>query len=390
MKTWRLHLTTRQRKKLTARHLAVIIALSAAVAALLALHGSSTASPYTLATPEELEAAIRSGGPVAVMFSSPTCQSCARMKPHWEKLAQAQQRIGIRFYTVELTRETAEAFRRYNVTHTPTFILFYNGRPVARHVGEFPGNATQAILEWATDALLNPQAGGAPQQPQTCAGGACTADLPAVEGGGDAALTAAAAAAAFTAGLLSPLSPCTLPILIAYTASSRAPGRRARRAAGCFAASTATVLAAGLLLALLPQPTELIEAITPFTGALLIFLGLAEALGYEPEIPSINPSRLGYWGGCSLLGLLSTQCSLPLLLGPLMLAIGAAPHIAGGALYIAASYAAGLGLTLALLLAGSGRVREALERVVGGSVYTRATGVITLAAGLILIAYSIP
>lgn len=386
MKTWRLHLARPRQKKLGARHLAALAALSAVIAVILVYH-VPLAAPYTLDTSGELEDAVRSGA-VAVMFSSPTCQSCARMKPHWIRLAEAQQRIGVKFYIVELNSRTADAFRRYNVTHTPTFILYYNGRPAARHVGVFPGNATEAMLEWISDSLLTPNAASAGGPGEACSGGACRAELN-IHDTGEEALTAAALAAAFTAGLLSSLSPCTLPLLLAFAASG-ARGRRLGRAAGCFAASTATILAAGLALSMLPWPRELLYALAPFTGVLLVSLGAAEALGYELELPRVEARRLGYWGSCSLLGLLSTQCSLPLLLGPLMLAIGTTPYMAAGALSIAASYAVGLSLVLAALLAGSGRAHMMLERLLGGGAYTRAVGAVTLASGLILVAYSLP
>ena len=89
--------------------------------------------------------------PVAVMFESPTCPACAKMRPYWrelEKNASGQ----VEFYHVMLSPSTRDIFMKYRVEDTPTFIVFVNGKPVARHIGIFIPpkgmNVTEYILTW--------------------------------------------------------------------------------------------------------------------------------------------------------------------------------------------------------------------------------------------------
>jgi len=92
--------------------------------------------------------------PVAVMFESPTCPACARMRPYWRELEKRADIEGLKveFYHVMLSPSTRDIFIKYRVEDTPTFIVFVNGKPVARHIGIFtppPGvNVTDYMLAW--------------------------------------------------------------------------------------------------------------------------------------------------------------------------------------------------------------------------------------------------
>ncbi|MEB3779252.1 MAG: thioredoxin domain-containing protein [Desulfurococcales archaeon] len=87
--------------------------------------------------------------PVAVMFSSKTCPVCRVMEPYWKVLCERDD-LPVSFNILMLNRDTMQLFLDYNVMETPTFIVFINGKPVARHVGGFNGdNITSIMLNWA-------------------------------------------------------------------------------------------------------------------------------------------------------------------------------------------------------------------------------------------------
>jgi len=89
------------------------------------------------------------GKPVAVMFTSDTCPVCQQMEPYWSELC-GRQDLPVEFVMFKLTPSTIQTFYDYGVTETPTFIVFVEGDPVARHVGGFAGeNITGIMLEWA-------------------------------------------------------------------------------------------------------------------------------------------------------------------------------------------------------------------------------------------------
>ncbi len=93
--------------------------------------------------------------PVAVMFESYTCPVCERMYPYWRVLEEQSENLPIDFYHVYFNQKTAEVFIRYGIEETPTFIVFVDGKPVARHVGAFmaeAGNVSDVMLSWALAA----------------------------------------------------------------------------------------------------------------------------------------------------------------------------------------------------------------------------------------------
>ncbi len=95
----------------------------------------------------------KAGKPVAVMFRSENCPVCKAMYPYWAVLEQKSGELPLDFYDIMYTSATAEAFAKYGVEETPTFIVFVDGEPVARHVGGFQGaNITRAMLLWARAA----------------------------------------------------------------------------------------------------------------------------------------------------------------------------------------------------------------------------------------------
>jgi len=93
--------------------------------------------------------------PIAVMFETYTCPVCKRMYPYWSVLEKQSDTLPIEFYHMFFSEATADIFMRYGVEETPTFIVFVNGKPVARHVGAFEaeaGNISDVMLSWALAA----------------------------------------------------------------------------------------------------------------------------------------------------------------------------------------------------------------------------------------------
>jgi cytochrome c biogenesis protein CcdA/thiol-disulfide isomerase/thioredoxin len=91
--------------------------------------------------------------PVAVMFEAETCPICRKIFPYWARLEEASDELPVAFYHITYSAESAPAFIKYGVTETPTFIVFVDGKPVARYVGGFEAdNITEAILAWVLAA----------------------------------------------------------------------------------------------------------------------------------------------------------------------------------------------------------------------------------------------
>lgn len=388
MKTWKLSLNSPAKsRRLGWRALVAMVALSAVLSvALLYARSQRPAEPYLLASSSEVYSAVSSGGAVAIMFSSPTCPVCEKMEPYWAALASRGGVLAVRFYVVRLGEGTAEAFYKYGVTSTPTYILFLDGRVAARYVGEFPGpNVTQSMLSWVLASLVQPLPQAGAPQGNSCEAGSCPVE-PRSQGSG---LPLVAAVVSFFAGVLAAFSPCTLPLLIAHAAASARVGARASRmAGGCFAASASSILALGLLFALLSKALSAAHAVlTPFTAILLLLLGASGVAGYRVDLPAVLPGgRLGVYGRCGLFGFLSVQCNLPLVLGPFLAVVGTSMEDFSEALYLALGYSLGTSSVLALALSGSGKVASLFERALyREDLVNRLSGLLLIAAGTLLL-----
>ena len=92
-----------------------------------------SSSPMELTT-ANFEKTIRSNGiPVVVEFWSPSCGYCQMMAPVYQQAA-AQLEPRFRLGKVNTQAEPMIA-GRYGLQGTPTFIIFKNGREVARRAG---------------------------------------------------------------------------------------------------------------------------------------------------------------------------------------------------------------------------------------------------------------
>ena len=118
------------------------------IAALLASWIMSMTMPLQTNTgSNSLEQVLGQGNCTAVLFWSATCPACEELRPYWESIGGEYN--GIIFTDVEYNHDTIQIFSMYNVLETPTIIVLSpDGSELARHVGLFEGNMTEAILAW--------------------------------------------------------------------------------------------------------------------------------------------------------------------------------------------------------------------------------------------------
>ena len=342
---------------------------------------------YRLQTSSQLEQVISQYRYVAVMFEAPTCPHCKEMYPYWHRLELMQDKLGVRLYHIMYDPTlTGEAFHRYGVEETPTFIFFADGRPVARHVGVFTGdNVTRAMLEWLEAARRRAERGAVNESVEK---GSATS-LAAGEAAGTAAFLAALVAAV-SAGVITTFSPCVLPMLIVYLSTMASRGRRLGLGECSLCGLVASIGALGIaaLFAILGGVAASLQSILmTVMSFVVIAVGLATALGVPMEAGTLRIRRLGLLGFCGAYGILALQCTLPLVAGALLLA-AAAGSLARG-LAVALGFALGLGVTLtgvtyATVRFGSGLANKLVAK---SELLTRIGGLVMFAAGLFLLYY---
>jgi thioredoxin 1 len=122
-------------------------------------------------TDADFDAALTAPLPVLVDFSDRVCGPCLAMERQLPALA-GEYAGRVRVAMVEAPANP-EVTARYGVLGLPTFVLFRNGREVARLPGTPPKTA---LRRWLDDALAGPAApapAAAPYDPETLATLAC-------------------------------------------------------------------------------------------------------------------------------------------------------------------------------------------------------------------------
>lgn len=77
-----------------------------------------------------------------VIFTSPTCGPCKRLKP---ELAEQAEKRGFEFEIVELSDETRPKFVEKGIRNVPVTMLYEDGEEVDRKVGSF---TVEPQLDW--------------------------------------------------------------------------------------------------------------------------------------------------------------------------------------------------------------------------------------------------
>ena len=89
-----------------------------------ASHGT-TSLVRPLPSPEELRAAVTASacevGISVVLFGSKQCAACRALLPRTRRLAAARR--DVRFFSLESSKTTAEAFQFHEITAVPTFLV---------------------------------------------------------------------------------------------------------------------------------------------------------------------------------------------------------------------------------------------------------------------------
>ncbi|BES80677.1 hypothetical protein PABY_02440 [Pyrodictium abyssi] len=510
----RLDLRGFQKEKKAGLLLVALVAAGALVAALLLSQEQGIANyymsvdEYAISSSSMLEKIIGSSAkPVAVMFESPTCPTCKQMHPYWAVLERRSNILPVQFYHIVFSPATEEAFRRYRVIDTPTFIVFVGGQPVARHVGAFGGdNITDTMLNWAlfsaglsvvsdpqklaeeglrifnnrcsschgriagldreslkawldsrrgepdllskrlaealeknmtlrelygsygaisdavktmrkyipdltsyeidrisylldyASAVLEGKEPPAIIQPKPKINATAVTAVQRQEAPAEASVAATSASivgalAALAAGIVAAFSPCVLPLLVTYVSVVGASGRAltASRCIACGVAAFAGVIAIGVLFVSASSLAASIQSILlPVVAAAVIAAGVASILGVPVELEGIVSARRGgLTGFCAVYGFLAVQCNLPLVAGALLLAAGIGSTSSG--LLVAASFAAGVSIPLAAAVYAAGRLGGSIvNRIMGRyTLLSRVGGLILVAAGVYLLAYSL-
>ncbi len=353
---------------------------------------------YAIQNPLQFDRLLKEYTVVAVMFESPTCPHCRRLYPYWHQVEIAapllSQQLGVNVSVnhVMYSSATDPIFRRYHIEETPTLILFVNGKPVsikgyADFGPEFVRDPVEAIKEWivstAERALQSSSNTSLSSRASMYRGEALAAS---------AGLLAAVLmlASALAAGVLSAFSPCVLPLLITYISSTATLAKRLNTSTCtlCGLAAAAGGVAIALVFVVAGSIASVIQdVLMPAIAATVLALGIALLLGVPMEVGTAKIARKGLLGFCGIYGLLSLQCTLPLVAGALLLALGAGNLLLGAG--VALAFGIGLGASLAAVLYATSRAGTALANklLAKSDLLNRIGGAVMIAAGLYLLLY---
>ncbi len=201
-------------------------------------------------------------------------------------------------------------------------------------------------------------------------------------------------AVAFLGGLISCLSPCVLPVIPVFTAFvgggrlEAADTHSRLRAAGFLVGFAGVFVALWVSLGLVGFALfDVVPALRPVAGIVIICLGLATIFGWQPVLAFGRWRGAGSVGGSLLLGagiaIGWTPCVGPTLGAIITMAAASQTVAAGGALLVA--YALGMALPLAAIGLGLGHVRP-LVRLLGAHhrAFQIASGTLIAGVGLLV------
>ena len=339
--------------------LAFVIVMSALTTGLLVSFSGHGGKSIPAVITSELEGELSKGN-VAVMFWSETCQVCEEMRPYWERLQRAGV-PGVKIMDVPLIPgKTDKIFLDYGVDETPTFMVLRDGAVVAKIVGGVrSSNITKYLENWIMESVKKVESVHAEEGEEKKFDYATLAVLPFL-------------------GAIIAFSPCSAPIVAAYAGFGRA--RRGKDYAICMGSSFMGTMALGSLFVIAASMVAgLIKGLTfalAIAAILFGFLTLFTASDSCP-LPSKKVRNIlssGLPAACFSFGLVSLQCSLPLLAGYIALIGSTGDLVLGlaGMSLLAIGMASSLAATLYLAGKATGAFSKAskspvlLERI-GGS-----------------------
>ncbi|MET1128702.1 MAG: thioredoxin domain-containing protein [Thermoproteota archaeon] len=353
--------------------LALYIAAALAVELAGAGHNASSSGVVEVSDPSLFHDYV-SSGTVLAFFKSEGCPGCKLVEPAVLRLAR--EGAGVRVVVAHVDKmmradagAALELFSELEVYGTPTLIVFRDGIEVARHIGTSGAGDQYLRLKEFVEAALEGRLSST------------TAAVSSTAAGGSRLLRAALqAVGAFTLGLLGALSPCSLPVVLAYSSMQRG---REGRLLQAFIYNTAGVAAAaaivGMLLAALyivgsGLAVNLYVLAVAFGASLVAAWGIEFLRGHKPLIGA--GGRLG-----RLLPLLGLQCSLPFLIAMIAL-VESAPHIVAAASIM---FALGYSVPYALAASLGSSLALRLEAFMRSSAVLRLQGALLVAVGVYIL-----
>jgi len=333
-------------------------------------------------SPQRFETLTVASGKLAVFFSTQSCAECTEMSPAWQRV-EAMYGGSTAFLEVSYSMETSQIFAKYDVTNTPTFIIFVDGSNVSRHDGVF--SSPDKMEQFIQNGSVNSQSS------------AVSGQLALLESESPALLISVVLGIGVFA------SPCVLPMLPGYLGllvrdeSGKDKNRVGISSISSFAAGLSGILLVGILFVVLGSifwsvidEGKLLIAfvLMAFGAASILGLGVLSSLPRLLRIQQKAESSLrGVTSYSFMYGFLSLGCSLPLMAGAMLNILAGVDTTSLIARLLA--FGIGFAIPLAFFTYAAGRgVGFSASKLGKGSAILQKIGGGTMIAGAILLIFT--
>lgn len=299
---------------------------------------------------------------IAIMFDSVTCDTCREMRPFWARVEENPPDNVIVTHVTLQSEVGPRLFSQFSIVQTPTFLILDSSlREIARYVGRFPGpDVEKSMRAWIQDTLLK---AGINQRESLSRGYGYSLSLLAYP----------------ILGVLVALSPCMAPALLVYIVSGSYTSRSIAKCASCSLLAMAGVFLLSLTLVIsLALVSELIVGLRIAFSIAVLMLGIYSlASPYIQSLPAVYSKS--QYALCFSYGILSLQCSLPIMLGSLtaLSSLGLSLEALIGMLL----FSSGVAGTLFLVMLASGGILARVIGILQASQVTRFGGFILATLG---------
>ena len=322
--------------------------------------------------PRGLATQIAERGVTILYFKQELCPGCAKVEPALMRLAS--ERRDVRLVVAHIDRmlerdprATLEMLGDFKVLGTPTIIVYVDGREAGRHVSTFGLGDQYKPLKEFVEAAIEGKA-----LPQDSGGVYTQLRLP-HERAFEPGYIVASSLTALGLGLVAALSPCSLPMVLAYSLSSRGSVKPAMMLWKAISLGSAALLGGSILvlvyLASSITPVNMYKLLISVSASLLIAWGILTVVEMKHTLVTIP------WL-TRMLPLLGLQCSLPFLIAMISM-LEAAPHI-----MLLGSIAFTVGYITPYLAASTSLdLARSIESLMRSKILLVAQGVALIAAG---------
>ncbi len=332
--------------------------------------------------PGSLKGSIPGKGVSVLYFKQELCSGCAKVEPSLFKYAS--ERRDIMFIVAHLdkmlskdSRKTLEVLGDFRVMGTPTLIVYVDGVEKGRHASTFGLGDQYGPLKEFVEKSVRGEAFSIESGVST---GLALSEP--VARAFSLNYIVASASGAFILGLIAAFSPCSLPMIAAYSLASRSGGV----SLGVVVRKTLTIalvaILGGSIMTLLyvasivlSTPVNVYKIVLSAAASMLIAWGVLTIISMSSVLISIP-------GASKVIPLLGLQCSLPFIL-VLVILFESAPHIV-----LANSIAFSLGyVTPYIVFSTAADLADRVEPVIKSKVMIIAQGIILAGAGLYILYY---